>query len=217
MLLDPQRRSVAAAARALAASGLVLGTGGNVSERDGDRVAITPTGIDLAVVEAADVAIVDLEGTHVDGRLQASSELDLHLGVYRRYGAGAVVHTHAPIATAVSCVLDELPCIHYQLLLLGGTVRVAPYRTFGTPELAQVTLDALEGRTTALMANHGTVTFAPDAAAGVTQTELLEWGCELYWRASSMGTPRVLDEQDRQAVVEAAIARGYGTTKEAAS
>ena len=72
------------------------------------------------------------------GELAPTSELDLHLGVYRRYDAGAVVHTHAPMATALSCVLDELPCVHYQMLLLGGTVPVAPYETFGTPELARV-------------------------------------------------------------------------------
>ena len=63
-----------------------------------------------------------------------TSELELHLGVYRRYGAGAVVHTHATMATALSCVLDELPVVHYQMLLLGGPVRVAPYATFGSPE-----------------------------------------------------------------------------------
>ena len=74
----------------------------------------------------------------VDGELAPTSELDLHLGVYRRYDAGAVVHTHAPMATALSCVLDELPCVHYQMLLLGGTVPVAPYATFGTPELAEL-------------------------------------------------------------------------------
>ena len=73
------------------------------------------------------MTVVDLEGRVVAGDLEPTSELDLHLGVYRRHGAGAVVHTHAPMATALSCVLDELPCVHYQMLLLGGTVRVAPY------------------------------------------------------------------------------------------
>ena len=115
----------------------MLGTAGNVSARAGDHVAITPTGAVLAELEPAQVSIVDLEGVLVDGDLAPTSELALHLGVYERYGAGAVVHTHSPMATALSCVLDEVPCVHYQMLLLGGAVRVAPYATFGTPELAE--------------------------------------------------------------------------------
>src|SRR5207248_1733319 len=128
----------AAAAQRLAAEGLVIGTAGNVSERAGELVAVTPTGAMLADLRAEEVAVVDLEGGHVDGELQATSELDLHIGVYRRYDAGAVVHTHAPMATALACVLDELPIVHYAMLAFGGPVRVAPYATFGTPQLAEV-------------------------------------------------------------------------------
>src|SRR4051812_20887158 len=107
-MLEGLREEVAAAARGLAADGLVRGTAGNVSARDGDRVAITPTGGVLADLRGADVTVVDLEeGTVVAGELAPTSEADLHLGVLRRYGAGAVVHTHAPIATALSCVLEE--------------------------------------------------------------------------------------------------------------
>ena len=207
------RQAVAAAARGLAAAGLVHGTSGNVSAREGDLVAVTPTGAQLATLDGDDVAVVALDGTHVDGALAATSELDLHLGVYARHGAGAVVHTHAPVATALSCVVDELPCVHYEMLLLGGPVRVAPYATFGTPELAASAVDALEGRTAALLANHGTIALGADLAAAVRATELLEWSAELYWRAAQLGTPRVLDEAARQAVVEAAIARSYGTTQ----
>src|SRR5439155_21307491 len=141
--------------------------------------------------------------------------LDLHLSVYRRYGTGAVVHTHAPVATALSCVLDELPCIHYEMLLLGGNVRVAPYQTFGTPELAQAVVEALDGRTAALMSNHGAVTHGADVDAAVRATELLEWAAGVYWRAHAIGTPRVLDEAQQQAVVEAAVARRYGQVQPA--
>ena len=102
-----------------------------------------------------------------------------------------MVHTHAPMATALSCVLDELPCVHYEMLLLGGTVRVAPYLTFGTPELADAVLDALDGRTAALMANHGTVAHGADVAGALRATEVLEWAATLWWRASAVGTPRV--------------------------
>jgi L-fuculose-phosphate aldolase len=214
--LEAEREQVARASRRLAADGLVLGTAGNVSMRAGDRVAISPTGAVLAELEVGDVSVVDLEsGALVDGALEPTSEIELHLGVYRRYGAGAVVHTHAPWATALSCVLDELPCVHYQMLLLGGPVRVAPYRTFGTPELAATVLDALDGRTAALMANHGALNFSGDMDSAVDAALLLEWACEVYWRAAQLGEPRALGEEERRAVVEAAAARSYGTTRRA--
>jgi L-fuculose-phosphate aldolase len=211
--LEAIRHEVASASNELAAAGLAIGTGGNVSARVGELVAITPTGAELAGLMAGDVTVVDLSGEVVNGGLAPTSELDIHLGVYRRYGAGAVIHTHPPVGTALSCVLDEVPCIHYQMLLLGGDVRVAPYRTFGTPELAQVTLDALEGKSAALMANHGAIAFGHDLAHAVKQSLLLEWACQLYSTAAAIGVPRAIDENARKAVLEAAVARNYGSTQ----
>jgi L-fuculose-phosphate aldolase len=214
-MLHSEREQVASAARRLAAAGLVEGTSGNLSARSGDHVAVTPTGGVLATLEPEQVTVVDLDGRVVDGDLQPTSEAELHLGVYRRgEGAGAVVHTHAPMATALSCVLDELPCVHYEMLLLGGAVRVAPYATFGSPELAASVLDALEGKTAALMANHGTVSYGGDVEGAVRATELLEWACTVYWRARALGEPRVLSEEQQQAVVEYAVRTRYGTTRE---
>jgi L-fuculose-phosphate aldolase len=210
-----EREQVATACVHLAATGLVHHTAGNVSVRAGDRVAITPTGADLATLTAADVTLIDLAGRVVDGDLAPTSELDLHLAVYERYGAGAVVHTHAPVSTALSCVLDELPCVHYEMLMLGGAVRVAPYQTFATPELAAAAVEALDGRTAALLANHGTIAFGTDLDAAVRATELLEWAATVYWRAAQIGTPRVLDKHASQAVIDVAIARSYGTTQSA--
>jgi L-fuculose-phosphate aldolase len=212
----PVRQQVAAAARRLAAEGLVPGTAGNVSARSGDHVAVTPTGAVLAELEPEQVSVVDLEGRQVDGELAATSELELHLGIYRRYEAGAVVHTHAPMATALSCVLDELPCIHYQMLQLGGAVPVAPYATFGTPELALSVLNALEGRSAALMANHGAIVHAQDLDAAVELSLLLEWACTVYWRAAQIGDPRTLGDEQLQAVVDAVVSRGYGSTRRVA-
>jgi L-fuculose-phosphate aldolase len=120
------------------------------------------------------------------------------------------------MATALSCVLDELPCVHYQMLMLGGTVRVAPYRTFGSAELAEVVLDALEGRMAALMANHGAIAFAHDLDAAVEQALLLEWACMIYWRAAALGTPRTLDEQQQIDVAKAAVELHYGAPRRAA-
>ncbi|MGW2049657.1 class II aldolase/adducin family protein [Streptomyces sp. NPDC001858] len=210
--LSQERTAVADACRRLGAEGLLIGTAGNVSVRVEDRVAITATGAVLERLTPDQVTVVDLDGKIVAGELRPTSELDLHLGVYRRYGTGAVVHTHAPMSTAVSCVLDELPCIHYQLLALGGTVRVAPYATFGTPDLAASVIAALDGRSAALMANHGAVTHATSLDKAVEHALLLEWACGVYQRAAAMGQPRVLDERQQLAVIEAAIARDYGTT-----
>ena len=210
--IEGVREQVAAASRRLAAEGLVLGTAGNVSARSGGEVAITPTGAVLAELEPEQVSVVDLDGGQVAGELAPTSELDLHLGVYRRYNAGAVVHTHSPVATALSCVLDELPCVHYQMLPLGGAVPVAPYATFGTPELADAVLDALEGRSAALMANHGAIVHGRDLGGAVELSLLLEWACTVYWRAAAIGEPRVLGDEEREAVVAAALARDYGTT-----
>lgn len=201
--IDGLRDEVAQAGRQLAASGLVSGLAGNLSARAGELVAVTPTGGRLATLRADDIVIVDAAGTVVDGLLAPTSELPLHLAIYERHGAGAVVHTHPPMATAVACVADELPCIHYSLLSLGGNIRVARYETFGTHDLAASVLDALEGRSAALLASHGAVTYAADLQGAIDATELLEWACAVYVHARACGTPRVLPEQERRAVVEA--------------
>jgi len=206
------RKSVADAARRLATERLVIGTAGNVSARAGETVAITATGVALETLDAEQVAVVDLDG-NPQNELEPSSELALHLGVYRRYHAGAVVHTHAPMATALSCTLDELPLVHYQMLLLGGSVRVAAYATFGTPELAEATLGALEERTAALMANHGAIAYGHDIAAAVERSLLLEWACGVYWHAKAIGEPKTLDAAQARAVLDAVVTRGYGGAK----
>lgn len=210
--LEEQRRSVAAACHRLADAGLLIGTAGNVSARTGDRVAVTATGVVLGQAAPEQVTVVGPDGVVAAGDLEPTSELELHLGIYRRYDAGAVVHTHSPQATALSLVLDELPCVHYQQLVLGGSVRVAPFAAFGSPALAEQVLAALDGKSAALMANHGAVVHGPTLEKAVENALLLEWVCGLYLRAASLGTPRVLDEDQQAAVIAAAMRRGYGTT-----
>src|SRR4051812_9977872 len=109
-MFEQERRQVADAARRLAAAGLGHGTAGDGSTRGGEHGAITPTRALPPRGSPDDVCVVALAGDVVDGRFAPTSEADMHLGVYARYDAGAVVHTHAPVATAMSCVLDELPC-----------------------------------------------------------------------------------------------------------
>jgi len=208
------REEVADAARRLAAEGLLIGTAGNVSARDGDRVAVTATGVVLADCTADDVTVVSPEGEVLEGDLVPTSELDLHLGVYAGTDVAAVVHTHAPYSTAVACVLAVLPVLHYQQLLLGGEIRVAPYATFGTPELAAGVRAALEGRQAALLANHGSVAVGDSLDRAVERALLLEWLAALHHRSSALGTPRVLTEEQQADVIAQALKRNYGTTQE---
>ena len=110
-------------------------------------------------------------------------------------------------------MLDELPVLHYQQVSLGGEIRVAPYATFGTPELAAHVREALTGRGAALMANHGSVATGASLAKAVDNALLLEWLCQLHHRASALGTPRVLDADQQADVIRVALERGYGTPK----
>lgn len=209
------RAGVAAAARQLAEAGLLVGTAGNVSARAGDLVAVTGTGVALGACTDDDVTVVSRSGAVVEGGLAPTSELALHLGVYDDSPhVAAVVHTHAPFATAVACVLDELPVLHYQQLALGGEVRVASYATFGTDELAASVRTALEGRSAALMANHGSVAVGATLAKAVENALLLEWLCQLHHRASALGTPRALTAEQQADVIRVALERDYGTPKE---
>jgi L-fuculose-phosphate aldolase len=209
-MLEHEREQVAASARRLAGLGLTLGTAGNVSLRCGERILVTPTGAVLEHVRADEISIVDRDGASLDGPAP-TSELALHLGAYARFGAGAVVHAHAPVATALASVLDEVPAVHYQMVELGGTVRVARYETFGTVELATATLDAMQGRTAVLMANHGTLTYGDDLGEAVGRAQLLEWACTVYWRAAAIGAPRSLDERQLDDVRAQIDHRGYGS------
>lgn len=208
------REHVAGAARRLAHEGLLIGTSGNVSSRVDDLVAVTASGVVLGGCRPDDVTVVDLAGEVVEGELAPTSELSLHLGVYADSPVAAVVHTHAPFSTAVACVLDELPVLHYQQLLLGGPVRVAPYATFGSPELATYVRAALADRQAALMANHGSVAVGSSLEGAVDNALLLEWLATLHHRACALGTPHVLTQEEQDDVVRAALARNYGSTQE---
>jgi L-fuculose-phosphate aldolase len=198
---------IAEACRRLAAAGLVVGTSGNVSVRVDERVSLTGKGAALGEVTPDDIAVTDLDGTVLAG--SPTSELELHLAIYRHFDAAAIVHTHAPMATALACVRDDLPVIHYHLLALGGSIRVATFHPFGTPELASAVVDSLQGRSAALLSNHGAINFASSLAEAVEGAILLEWACALYLNASLLGAPRVLDDEQQAAVRASAHRHGY--------
>ncbi|WP_030911922.1 class II aldolase/adducin family protein [Streptosporangium amethystogenes] len=205
MLLAEQRRLLCEYGRRAATTGLVVGTAGNLSVRAGELVAVTPSGVSLDRLEPEACPIVDVEGHLVEGDLQPSSETPMHLAVYTTTDAGAIVHTHSVFGTVVATTMSELPPIHYNALLLGGTVRVAEYATYGTPELAASVRAALADRRAALLANHGGVTIGGDLDGAFEATRLLEWLCEVYVRAKGIGEPRVLTEEQLAAVVRRAF------------
>ncbi|PFG17431.1 L-fuculose-phosphate aldolase [Propionicimonas paludicola] len=212
------RDSLVRACHKLAAEGLFIGTGGNLSVRHGDVVALTATGAVLGEITPEQITITDPAGRIVDGDLVPTSESPLHLGIYQHAPADqvrAVVHTHSTMATAVSVVLDELPVLHYQQLVLGGSLRVAPFHAFGSLELAAAVGQALDGRMAALMANHGAVALGANLAKAVENALLTEWLCELYVRAKTIGEPRALNAEQLQSVIAAATASGYGSTRKA--
>ena len=211
-MLEGAREQVAAACARLANEGLVVGTAGNVSMRADDYIVVTPTGGVFGEMGADDMAVVDRDGQLVHGGRGPTSELALHLLLYDRNDAGAVVHTHAPYATALSCVLDEVPPVHYSMLMFGGSLKVAPYATFGTEELARNVETAIEGRTACLMQNHGHVGYAHDLDTAVESALLVEWACTVYWRARAIGQPTALSAQQMQEVVEQVVRLGYGKT-----
>lgn len=203
-------KEVVAAARRTVADGLVVGTSGNVSLRVGDVVLVTPTGVPYDRLGPDDLCAVGLDGDHVAGNLRPTSELPMHLAVYRTTDAAAVVHTHAVHATAVSTLVDELPAIHYMTAALGGPVRVAPYATYGSDELAANLLTALEGRSGALLRNHGTLTHGSTMEQAYDRTAQLEWMCRVWLAASSVPgrTPTLLPREELDRVAERF--RGYG-------
>ncbi|MGD0313621.1 MAG: class II aldolase/adducin family protein [Acidimicrobiales bacterium] len=213
MVLAEEREAVAGASRHLAEEGLVIGTAGNISARNGDLVAVTPTGADLGTVTAEMITVITLDGEIVDGDLAPTSEVPLHTGIYAATNALAITHAHAMASTALSCTHDELPPLHYSCLSLGGAPRTAPYATFGSQELADNVIKALKGRNAAMMQNHGSIAYGSKMDEAVERLELLEWLAELYWRSASLGTPRVLTDKDFEAIIVSAMERGYGALK----
>jgi L-fuculose-phosphate aldolase len=189
VILSGEREQVVWACRRLRAERLVVGTAGNVSLRCGDLVAVSPSGLDYDELTASLVGVHRLDGEPVDAPLRPSTELPMHLAIYRSMEVGAVVHTHAPASTALSTVVDEVPASHYYTALFAGPVRVAPYARFGSAELAAATVQALAGRRAALLANHGAMCVADTVQVAIDLSAYLEYVCDVQLRAMSTGLP----------------------------
>ena len=208
MLLPDERAAVVEYCLKMQADDLTVGTSGNLSVRSGDLIAITPSGVNYDELTPETVCVIDLDGDVVEADLDPSSEVPMHTAVYRGTDAGAVVHSHPMYCTALSVTRDEVPPVHYMLALLGGPVRVAPYARFGSPELAQGSVDAMAGRTGVLLRNHGATTYGPTLAKAYTRSLYLEWVCKLYHQASLIGEPALLTAEQMQEV--AGVIDSYG-------
>jgi L-fuculose-phosphate aldolase len=197
------RRQVVEAVARLEALGLNHGSSGNVSCRLGERALITPTGASTANLTPDDLVVVDLEG-RVEGPGMPSSEWQMHTEILKaRRGAQAVVHTHADSCVALSCLREALPPFHYMIAGFGGNdVRCARYEPFGSAALALAAVEALEGRSACLLANHGMIAFASSLAQAVSQTIQLETLVRQYLAARQVGTPILLSEAEMEAVRE---------------
>lgn len=200
--VENARNDVVEYARRMVAEGLVVGTSGNVSVRVGDLVAATPSGLDYSRMTPEDVPVVDLDGNLVMGSLAPTSELPMHLTCYRDFGAGAVVHTHSAAATALSLVRKEVPLVHYQMAMFGGQVRVSPYATFGTDELAINMSAALQGRSACILEHHGTVAFADSLGKAYDKVSQLEWLCDVWLRAQTAGQPAEISQEELAVCIE---------------
>jgi len=200
-----------AAARRLDAAGFMPSKSGNLSLRDGDGFVVTPSGLPYAGMTEADLVRLGPEGGVAPGaRHRPSSEWRLHAAIYAaRPELGAVVHTHSPRATALSCARRGIPAFHYMVLLAGGPVRCAAHATFGTQALAEACVAALAGRRAVLLANHGAVAAGTTLAAAVTLAMEVENLAGQYLDLLAAGLEPVL-LNERELAEAAAQFAAYG-------
>ncbi|HEX5392562.1 MAG TPA: class II aldolase/adducin family protein [Rhodocyclaceae bacterium] len=194
---------VLSTARAMNASGINRGAAGNVSARSGDGFVITPTGMSYADCEAADMVWIGLDGS-VAGRRKPSSEWCFHRDIYAaRPEAGAVIHTHSPFATSLACMDFGIQPFHYMIARFGGRdVRCADYATFGSQELSDAILRALEDRSACLIAHHGMVVFGQNLPKALELAVELETLSEQFWRVLQLGGPNLIPDDEMDRVLE---------------
>jgi L-fuculose-phosphate aldolase len=197
--------------RQMVHDGLVLGTAGNISVRDGQCVAITPSTVPYDEITVESLCLLDHVGRQIAGSGRPSNETPMHISVYHATDAAAIVHTHSPVAVALSTVVDELPAIHYAIAQFGGdNVRVAGYQRFGSAELAATAVEALEGRRGVLLRNHGTLTWGHSLAEAYGLAVLLEWLASVYTQARLLGQPALVSSAELSEVVAESHRLRYG-------
>lgn len=203
--------AIVAAAQHLDVAGMMPSKSGNISVRDGDGFIITPAALPYARMTPADIVMVHADGAAAPGAVhRPSSEWRLHAAIYAaRSEAGAVVHTHSPRATALSCARRGIPPFHYMVLLAGGPIRCAEHATFGTEALARNCVAALVDRRAVLLANHGVVACGTTLAAALTLAFEVENLAGQYLDLLASGLKPVLLKK-RELAEAAAQFAGYG-------
>lgn len=205
MELENERKTVVRFGLKMVTSGLTTGTGGNLSVVDRNRgtVAISPSGIEYAVLQPRDVVLTDMQGRVIDGEAKPSSELGFHLSLYhRRKDVQAVVHTHSPYAVTMACLGWEIPAVHYLVGFAGKKVPLAPYATFGTPELAEIVAEYIGNYNAVLLANHGLVAVGSSMDTAFAAAEEIEFVARIYYQTKSIGHPVILSDEEMEIVLE---------------
>jgi L-fuculose-phosphate aldolase len=194
------RQAVIATALEMNALGINRGKSGNVSARIDTGFLVTPSGMPYGEITADDIVAMGPDGSHASSR-RPSSEWRFHRDIYAaRDDAKAIVHTQSPFATTLACLDRGIPAFHYMIAVAGGhDIRCSPYATFGTQELSDHAVRALEGRRACLMSHHGMIAIGPSLKAALALAVEVETLAEMYWRALQVGTPSLLqpDELDR--------------------
>ena len=200
------RSGIVATARAMNAAGINRGRSGNVSARlrhgAFDGFLITPTGFRNDAMDDDDLVAVALEGT-ATGRHLPSSEWRFHRDIYReRPEVAAIVHTHAPFATTLACLDRGIPPFHYMIARAGGRdIRCAPYATFGTQQLSDHAVRALEDRRACLLSHHGMIAVGASLESALELAIEVETLAEMYWRALQIGEPVLLSDREMDVVL----------------
>ena len=208
---DEIGEAIVAACLEVARTGLTHGRSGNISvRRDEQHFCITPTGAAFDSLRREQLPVVRLDG-HWSGSLRPSSEWRFHRDIYRRRSdVHAIVHTHSRYATALACTGRGIPAFHYMVAVAGGRdIRCAPYHTFGTQELSDAAVVALEGRKACLLANHGCIAVGADLRAALALAGEVENLAAQYCAALALGNVHILDEAEMTRMVEKF--RTYGT------
>jgi L-fuculose-phosphate aldolase len=190
--------------KAMDERGLNRGTSGNVSARCGAAMLVTPSGVPASQLTPEQMVLVQPDGSTAPGALKPSSEWRMHQGLLdRRPDINAVVHCHSRHATILACAGRPIPAVHYMVAVSGGTsVPVAPYATFGSPELAEAVVEALDGRYAALMANHGQIVVAPSLDFALAIAEEIEEQAAVYWGTLAIGGPTLLAEDEMHTILQ---------------
>ena len=205
MILKKEREQVIEYSLKLLSEGLTNGTAGNVSifNREKGLVAISPTGVNYSELTPEMISIVDLEGKLIEG-LKPSSELEMHMILYRNRGdVNAVIHTHPVYTTVLACLREDLPAIDYMIAVTGATkVRCAEYASYGTKELAENAYKARGSSLAVILANHGLTTAGKDIANAFNITVQVEYISNLYIKARNIGEPIILPDNEMNSMLE---------------